>query len=117
MLHGEGAQHHLPPCLCAGQEGLLCVVITAVGDGYGLVQVLGCIEHLDVRTGDIQQEGEGILEGRLTSCVQEVDEGVIIQLNSLSIPSHFLKQLGMLCVEYSDRAGLWNRVQICAWGR
>ncbi len=42
------------------------MVITAVGDGYGLLQVLGCVEHLDVRTGDIQWEGEGILEGRLT---------------------------------------------------
>ena len=41
------------------------MVTTALGDGYGLVQVLGCIEHLDVCTvGSIQKVGEGILELR-----------------------------------------------------
>ena len=66
------------------------MVIAAVDDGYGLVQVLGCIEHLDVCTGSIQKERESILEGRLTSRVQEVNEGGIIQLDTFTHTSNIL---------------------------
>ena len=42
------------PVSVLGGRDFSGVVITVIGDGYGLVQVLGYIEHLDVRTGDIQ---------------------------------------------------------------